>query len=204
MPRFVASLLFSSVALATVSPAAAATFVYTGTFSGSAEVPANASPGIGTIVATYDDVLQSLRIQTTFARLLGNTTMAHIHCCAPVGSNAGVATTLPTLPGFPLGVTFGSSDTTLDLASALSFNPAFVVANGNSIATARAALVNGFNSNLTYFNIHTTLFPAGEIRAQLLAVNSAVPEPASWGMMLLGMGLAGHALRTRRQRVTYA
>jgi len=37
-------------------------------------------------------------------------------------------------------------------------------------------------------------------------VTSPVPEPATWAMMLLGFGLVGYVLRTRRQRssVTYA
>jgi hypothetical protein len=33
------------------------------------------------------------------------------------------------------------------------------------------------------------------------AVNSAVPEPATWAMMILGMGAVGYAMR-RRQKVT--
>lgn len=38
-------------------------------------------------------------------------------------------------------------------------------------------------------------------------VNGAVPEPATWGMMLAGFGMVGFALRSRRKpavRVTYA
>lgn len=33
---------------------------------------------------------------------------------------------------------------------------------------------------------------------------AAVPEPATWGMMLLGFGLAGTSMRRRRCAVTYA
>ena len=37
-------------------------------------------------------------------------------------------------------------------------------------------------------------------------ITAAVPEPATWGMMILGFGVMGAALRRRRQqvRVTYA
>ena len=39
-----------------------------------------------------------------------------------------------------------------------------------------------------------------------VTITAAVPEPAAWGMMLLGFGLAGGALRRRRQstRVSFA
>ena len=39
-----------------------------------------------------------------------------------------------------------------------------------------------------------------------VAADAAVPEPATWGMMLLGFGLAGASMRSRRRRtaVTYA
>ena len=31
---------------------------------------------------------------------------------------------------------------------------------------------------------------------------SAVPEPANWAMMILGLGLAGAALRRQRQQIS--
>lgn len=147
------------------------------------------------MTATYDNVANTLRFQTSFSRLIGNTTMAHLHCCALSGANAGVATSVPSLGGFPLGVKFGSSDTTLDLALATSFNPAFVTNNGGTLLGARTALLAGLNSGRTYFNIHTTFARGGEIRAQL----AAVPEPATWGMMLIGFGAIGTAIRGRRR-----
>ena len=38
----------------------------------------------------------------------------------------------------------------------------------------------------------------------LSAVTSAVPEPATWAMMITGFGLAGSAIRRRRQQVAMA
>jgi hypothetical protein len=187
----------SLVALAALgaSPAHAATFIFAGNLSGSQEVPPVSSPGIGTALAILDDATNQLSVQVTFANLIGTTTMAHIHCCAPIGANAGVATPVPNFPGFPLGVTAGSYSTILDLTQASSFNPAFITNNGGTVASARAALITGLQTNRAYFNIHTTTFPGGEIRGQLL---NAVPEPATWTMMLLGFGAIGATMRRRR------
>jgi len=49
--------------------------------------------------------------------------------------------------------------------------------------------------------------PGGaDVRAKftLLQVPSAVPEPATWGMMIMGFGLAGAAMRRRRTVATFA
>jgi hypothetical protein len=101
---------------------------------------------------TYDDVANTLRVEGQFARLVGTTTMAHIHCCTPPTGNAGVATTTPTLIGFPLGVREGSFDTTLDLTAASSFNTTFISNNGGTVAGARARLVSGLFAGQSYFN----------------------------------------------------
>jgi hypothetical protein len=142
---------------------------------------------------TYDDVANTLRVEGQFARLVGTTTMAHIHCCTPPTGNAGVATTTPTLIGFPLGVREGSFDTTLDLTAASSFNTTFISNNGGTVAGARARLVSGLFAGQSYFNVHTSSFPAGELRANL----TAVPEPATWAMMIAGFAGVGGALRRR-------
>lgn len=108
-----------------------------------------------------------------------------------------VATTVPTFPGFPLGVTTGTYLMTFDLTLASTYNPAFITAHGGTVAGAQAAFIAGLLSGQTYLNIHTTQFPGGEIRGQLL---QAVPEPATVLLLATGvMGIAG-ALRKRRRR----
>lgn len=164
--------------------------VFTGTFAGTQEVPPNASPGTGTVVVTVDGNIMT--VVANFSGLIGNTTVAHIHCCAPAGSNAGVATPVPTFPGFPAGVTSGTYSQSFDLTQASSYNPAFVTANGGTVAGAQAAFMAGLQSWRAYFNIHTNIFPNGEIRAQL------IPEPTT--LILLGTGLAGVAMKARRKR----
>jgi len=177
---------------ASISPAAATVYIFTGTATGDQEVPPTGSPGTGNVVVTFDDVAHSMQVQASFADLLANTTAAHIHVGMPTG---GVATTLPSFPGFPLGVTSGSFDNIFDMTMASSYNPAFVTNNGGTTATAEAALLAALLGGQAYFNIHTEQFPGGEIRANL----TAVPEPGTWLMMLLGFGAAGVALRWRKR-----
>jgi CHRD domain len=81
-----------------------------------------------------------------------------------------VATTTPTFAGFPLGVTAGTYHIILDLTLATSWNAAFIAANGGTTAGAEAALAAGLNAGNTYLNIHTNVFPGGEIRGFLIPV----------------------------------
>lgn len=187
-----------AAAMVCSSAAQAETFVFTANLSGGQEVPVVISPGTGIASVSFDDVTNLLSVQTTFANLLGNTTVAHIHCCAPLGTNAGVATATPSFPGFPIGVTSGSYSQSFDLTQASSFNAAFITANGGTVSTARTAFVNGLLGGRAYFNIHTNLNPGGEIRGQLAG---AVPEPSTWAMMLLGFGAVGCSMRRRKIKV---
>jgi len=146
-------------------------------------VPPVNSPGAGTVTVVLDPTAETIQILASFFGLTTPDTAAHIHCCAPLGTNAGVATTLPAFAGFPLNVTQGTYLSPLfSLEDPTFFNPAFVTLEGG-MEQAETALINGILNGMTYFNIHTTQNLGGEIRTQLLPI--PVPGP------IVGAGLPG-------------
>jgi hypothetical protein len=176
-----------------LAPAAQATIlVFAAPLSGANENPPKVSPGIGFATMTVDDVANTININVSFSGLTTPDTAAHIHCCVAPGGNAGVATVMPSFPGFPLGVTSGSIDALFSLLDPTFYNPAFVAANGGTASSAEAALLAGMTGGQTYFNIHTTSNTGGEIRGFLLET----PEPCTF--VLAGLALAGLTLRRMR------
>jgi hypothetical protein len=152
-------------------PAGAATITYDVMLDGTQA--GTGSPGTGSALVVLDDSAMTLSVDLTFSGLLAPTTNAHIHCCAPPGSNAGVI--IPFVPPFVVGATSGTFTNTFNL---------------------NATQVADVESGLSYINIHTTQYPAGEIRGQI------TPEPGTFallGIALAGFG-AGLRAKTRRDR----
>jgi CHRD domain len=192
-----------------VSAAHADPMTFFADLSGANEVPPVPSLGTGTATVVLDPTEHTIQISATFSGLGSNTIMAHIHCCAPLGTNVGVATTQPAFPGFPLGVTSGTyGPMTFDLTQFNPpldpgiWNPAFVTAQGG-LANAEAALVAGIIAEQSYFNIHTVEFGSGEIRDQLIGqLIAVVPGPVVGaglpGLILASGGLLGWWRRRRK------
>ena len=143
-----ASLLAATVAfagcsmgpMASTAPMAASNSASFGaTLSSAAEVPANASPGTGSLDATFDKGSNVLRWKLTYSGLTGPATMAHFHGPAMPGANAGVAVPFPS-----------------------AMSPA------EGMATLTPAQLADLMAGKWYVNVHTAANPGGEIRGQLM------------------------------------
>ena len=126
-----------------LSPVSSLVYSFSKTYSGTQEVPPNSSPGTGTIVGAYNSITNTIFYSINFSGLTANTTAAHFHTPAAPGANAGVTI---AHAGFPTGVTSGAYSKSDVLTNAQETN-----------------LLAG----LFYSNIHTTVLPGGEIRAQI-------------------------------------
>jgi CHRD domain/PEP-CTERM motif len=184
-------LSIAGLALACLATPAGAATVYGATLLGANENPAVVSPATGSSFLSLNGDILSVRI--IFQGLTTPLADGHIHCCAGPTANTGVAI---GFGGLPLGSTSGTYFNTFNLSNASVYRAAFLTASGGTAALAKARLLSAFDNKLAYVNVHSQRFPGGEIRGQV----GAIPEPATWSMMISGFGLAGVALRRRRRQ----
>lgn len=168
--------------------------VYTTFMDGPSESPPNPSLGTGIATLTFDlgGVTPTMLVEADFSGLSSPTTIAHVHCCTtmPEAGTTIPATTTPTFPGFPVGVTAGSYSQLFDMSLASSYNNSFLM--GSTPAQKLAAFLAGLDEGKAYFNVHTSTSGGGEIRGFL----QFIPEPSSFA--LCALGAIGLLARRRR------
>lgn len=165
---------------------------YSATFSGAAENPANASTATGFGTLRVIDA-NTIFVDIDYSGLSAGLAAGHIHCCSSPTGNAGVAINFSNLS---LGATSGSYTRLFDLSMASTFTSGFITSSGGTAALASARLLAALDNDQVYFNLHNSVFPGGEIRGNL----AAVPEPASWAMLVVGFGLVGGAVRRKQKQ----
>jgi hypothetical protein len=152
----------------------------TGALLGANETPPNGSTATGTISITVDTATNNVLFTLTFSGLSAGATAAHIH-----QGIAGVAG--PVKVPLPLGAASGQTSATTSGTGTpiVGFNVADIIATPT-----------GF-----YVNLHSTVFPGGEIRGQLIscAPLQAVPEfPGVFTYLVLFAMLLPVVLALRR------
>jgi len=132
---------------------------FTLTLDGSQEVPVNSSTATGLGTATLDLSSNLFSWNFAYSGLSSNETASHFHAAAPLCQTAGVVITLP----------LGSPKI------------------GSQVVTApqRDEIIQGW----WYVNVHTTMFPGGEIRAQVepAPIADPIPDPIPTSPHTLGL-----------------
>ena len=189
-----ASLILAGVALAFATPAAAQELVTNGGFE---------TGDFSGFTQTGSTVFTSVRSDPAFV-----VSGAYGAAFGPFGSTGGITQTLSTNAGqnylisFDLrnfdGRTVNFYDVLFGGVSLFSAtnSAAFGYTNFSTTATAL-----GVSTDLAFNFRHDPSFFALD-NVSVTAVNGAVPEPATWAMMLIGFGAMGVSMRRRRRTNT--
>jgi hypothetical protein len=133
------------------SQARAQTYHFFAAYNGAQEAPPTASTASAQGYFVLDTNALTLSYSIVYSGLQGTISAVHVHGFAAPGVNAGVLAAPPT----------GASPITGSVAAQASWVPSFL-------------------AGLAYSNIHSTAFPAGEIRGQLLRLPPQISLAASY------------------------
>jgi hypothetical protein len=122
------------------------------------------TPGTGDCDVEFEEGLDEVKVRLRVRDTIGDVTRAHFHCARP-GQNGPIAFGLFD----PGPCTFSSGRTSCKLTNADLTD----VANACGTNVGRpvsniAALLFAMRDGLVYCNVHTTAFPGGEVRGQML------------------------------------
>ena len=154
---------------------------YTAVLNGESVEPPTPSTGTADAVVIIDPLAHTMYVYVNFA-LMGITLQAHIHAPTDVALTgvAAPATATPTLPDFPFALSYDVYEKTLDMTQESSYSPEFLAANGGTAASAEAALFAAIAEGRAYIDVHTDMYPDGEVRG-FLTVNNTPTENVTWG-----------------------
>jgi len=122
------------------------------------------TPAAGKCEVEFDQGLTRVRVRLRVRDTIGEVTRGHFHCGRP-GQNGPIAFGLFD-PG-PCDFANGRLSCTLANADLTDVANACGTAVGRPVSNI-AALLFSMRDGLVYCNVHTTQFPAGEIRGQML------------------------------------
>lgn len=146
--------------------------------SGYEEVPAVSTGASGRFTATISNDASQIDWELSYGDLEGAVQQAHIHL-GSAGVNGGISVFLCTnLGNGPAGMQgCPAAPATISgtiLAADVSPNiPATAAARNQGLNTGEIAeLIAAMRAGVTYVNVHTTMWPGGEVRSQIDGNNS--------------------------------
>lgn len=163
-------LLLSIVLLAVLVAPAEAQPSFSIRLRGFEEVPAVATRAGGRFTASLNDAGTEIEWELRYRLLEGNVTQAHIHL-GQQHVNGGIMVFLcSNLGNGPAGTPAcppGNSFTEAVVTGTIQASDVLTVAAQGVAAGEFFTLERAMRSGVAYVNVHSTLFPAGEIRGQL-------------------------------------
>ncbi|HEV7505935.1 MAG TPA: CHRD domain-containing protein [Thermoanaerobaculia bacterium] len=128
------------------------------------EVPALSTSGSGDFVATINGAGTEINYQLRYSNLKGQVTQSHLHFGQKAVSGAIMIFLCSNLGNGPAGTQACPQSGTISGV----IHAADVTGNTQGIAPGELfEIIQGIRSDVVYANVHTDLFPAGEIRGQL-------------------------------------
>lgn len=131
------------------------------------EVPAISSPGGGHFTATIADDGSAMEYHLNYFNVEGLIAQAHIHF-AQRGVNGGITVFLcSNLGNGPVG-TQACPASPGEISGTIHASDVLATANQGIGAGELFAVLRAMRAGITYVNVHTNIFPGGEIRGQVL------------------------------------
>ena len=137
------------------------------------EVPSVSGPATGSFFARIDSAGGSIAYRLRYSGLSSSVRQAHIHF-GQAGVNGGIVVFLCQTAANPdpagLAPTCPQEGTVSGTLTAANMNPGPTPANAGAQGIAVGEfgeLIQAIRARVAYANVHSTKFPAGEVRAQL-------------------------------------
>lgn len=132
------------------------------------EVPSLSTPASGTFRMEIDPTDTSFDYELSYSGLVGNVTQAHIHIAQKDVNGAIMVFFCTNLGNGPAGTQLCPGPNAGSVTGTITSADVVASAAGQGIAAGEfAEVLRAIRAGRVYVNVHSTVFPTGEIRGQL-------------------------------------